>query len=74
MKTECFSTIIAIAISTKEAFMGSFIEMELLELCQALTNKTDNGLGSQVLSPQQDGDFEWCQPAVLCIYCEHSVL
>ena len=46
MKTECFNTIIAIAISKKEAFMGSFIKMELLELCRVLTNETDNGLGN----------------------------
>ena len=74
MKTEWFSTIIAIAISKKETFKGSFIAKELLELCQPLTKERNNGLGSQVPYPQQDRDIAQCRPAVLCIYCVHSVL
>jgi hypothetical protein len=74
MKTERFSTITAIAISKKEAFTGSFIAMELLELCQPLTKERNNGLGSQVPPPQRDRDIAQCRPALLCINCEHSVL
>jgi hypothetical protein len=48
--------------------------MEVLELCWPLTKERNNGLGSQVTPPQQDRDIAKCQPAVLCIYCEHSVL
>ena len=74
MKPEWFSTITAIAISKKEVFTGSFIAMELLELCRPLTKERNNGLGSQVPPPQQDRDIAQCRLAILCIYCEHSVL
>jgi hypothetical protein len=66
MKIEWFSTIIAIAISKKEAFTGSFIAMELLELRRPLTNERNNGLGSWVPPPQQDRDI-----AVLASSCVH---
>lgn len=74
MKTEWFSTIIAIAISKKKTFTGSFIAMELLELCCPLTKERNNGLGSQVPPPKQDRDIAQCRPAVLWKYCEHSML